>query len=489
MDVLIIGAGIVGTSIARELSRYQISVAVLEKEADVAMGATKANSAIVHGGYAESHNKIKGRLCYQGRKQFEQLNRELNFGFKAIGSLVLSFEKDAQSLEEIRENGIANGLSDLSILTGEEVRKIEPNVNKEVTFALRCSGAGVCSPFEMAIALAENALQNGAHFFLEQEVSSITKTEHGFITKTKQGESFASHYIVNAAGINAGEIAQLVGDSTIEIHPRSGEYIVLAKQKVPLVNSVLFQMPTKMGKGILVAPTVYGNYLLGPDAIDESKYDKDTHAERLFRIYQAALDTTDAIQLTQFIRSYAGVRAVSSTDDFIIEESGVKGFINVAGIQSPGLTSSPAIAQMVQKMLCESGLPMKPKEDFNPYRKPTYVAHEMLPVSELQKLLALEEGAVNRMVCRCEQVLEVSIRDAMTRGIPLTTVDAIKRRTRAGMGACQGAFCRPRTARLMSHITKRKIPPTTDAELQKLTRVTRAEMLEYAKKTHDKVNR
>ncbi len=481
-DVLVIGGGVIGCSVLRELSRYQLKIALLEKENDVAMGATKANSAIVHGGYAESHETVKGRLCYKGRKEFMQLDKELHFGFKPIGSLVLAFDKEQKpGLEKLLENGKANGLTDLSILNKEEILALEPNINPQVEYALFCKGAGVCSPFELAVALAENAITNGAQVFLEEEVVSIKKEKGFFALTTKKGNVYKSKTLVNAAGLYADKVAQMAGDNSFTVHPRSGEYILLNKDSGQAVNTVLFQMPTKMGKGILVTPTVYGNLLIGPDAIDEEKADRDTHVERLYDIYEKALLTTEKIEINRFLRSFAGIRAVSSTDDFIIEESSVKGLINGAGIQSPGMTSSPAIAKLIVELLEKSGLALSPNPGFNPNRKPTHIPHPSLTFQELQPLLKLEEGEEGRRICRCGQVPEKDIVDAATRGIPLTSVDGIKRRTRAGMGQCQGQFCRPRTAKVLSNILGKEVSPQGDVEKDRLARVGRAEMLAYIK--------
>lgn len=479
-DVLIIGGGIIGTSIARELSRYQLNIALLEKENDVAMGATKANSAIVHGGYAEAHAKLKGRLCYQGRKQFEQLNNELHFGFEPIGSLVLAFdEEQKQELENLKANGELNGLDDLEILDHDQIMAMEPNVNPEVKYALYCKGAGVCSPYEMAIAMAENAIANGVKLFLETEVTSITPIDGGFDICTQNGDTFSTRYVVNAAGVASDKVSAMVGVDHFSISPRSGEYLLMVRGSGSVVNSVLFQMPTKMGKGILVTPTYHGNLLIGPDAVNEEGVDKDTHADRLLRIFKEAMLTTDKLNIKQFIRSFTGVRAVSSTDDFIVEETSVPHFINVAGIQSPGLTSSPAIAQMVRTILKDAGLELVDDPTFNPNRDPIIVKKDLMPAAEAKPLVELPEGDPNRLVCRCEQVSEATILDAMRRGIPVTTIDGIKRRTRAGMGFCQGTFCRPRVAAVMSKELGYAIDPSFDVEHSGINRVGKAEIVKY----------
>lgn len=479
-DVLIIGGGIIGTSIARELSRYQLDIALLEKENDVSMGATKANSAIVHGGYAEAHAKLKGRLCYQGRRQFEKLNEELHFGFDPIGSLVLAFDEDQlQGLKDLKENGERNGLPDLEILEHDAIMALEPNINPDVKYALYCKGAGVCSPYEMAIAMAENAVTNGVRLFLNTEVTAIEVHRDSFTVKTASGQTFTSRYLVNAAGVASDKISAMVGVDDFTISPRSGEYLLMVRGSGSLVNTVLFQMPTKMGKGILVTPTYHGNLLIGPDAVNEEGVDKDTHAERLLRIFKEALLTTDKLNIKQFIRSFTGVRAVSSTDDFIVEETSVRHFINVAGIQSPGLTSSPAIAQMVRDILQKAGLELHEDPTFDPIRKPIIERKELMPPAAAKELVDLPEGDPKRLVCRCEQVSEATILDAMRRGIPVTTIDGIKRRTRAGMGFCQGTFCRPRVAAVMSRELGYTIDPGFDIEHSGINRVNKAEIVKY----------
>ncbi len=479
-DVVIIGAGIIGTSIARELSRYDLKIALLEKENDVSMGSTKANSAIVHGGYAEAHAKLKGRVCYQGRRQFEKLNEELNFGFAPIGSLVLAFEEEQKKgLEDLLENGRLNGLPDLEILDHDAIMEIEPNVNPEVKYALYCKGAGVCSPYEMAIALAENAVANGVELYLETPVKAIERTENGFDVIADDDQVFDTRYVVNAAGLYSDKISAMVGVDDFQILPRSGEYLLMVRGSGSAINQVLFQMPTKMGKGILVTPTYHGNLLIGPDAVNDESVDRDTHAERLLKIFMEATLTTDKLNIKQFIRSFTGVRAVSTTDDFIVEESRVPHFINVAGIQSPGITSSPAIAQMVAGILRDAGLDLREDPGFNPHRDPIITKKELKPMKEILPLLDLPLGDPERMVCRCEQVTEATILDAMHRGIPVTTIDGIKRRTRAGMGWCQGTFCRPRVAEVMSKELGYEIDPGFDIEHSGVNRIGKNEIVAY----------
>ncbi|AFA47714.1 NAD(P)/FAD-dependent oxidoreductase [Acetobacterium woodii] len=478
-DVAIIGAGIIGTSIARALSRYQLSVIVFEKENDVSMGATKANSAIVHGGFAESHAKVKGGLCYKGRKQFDQLNEELHFGFDKIGSLVLAFEDDQLAkLKELYENGLANGLDDLEIIDHDQIMAMEPNVNPDVKYALYCKGAGVCSPYEMAIALAENAVENGVEPALNTEIIDIVKTPDGFELTDHNQKKYAAHYVINAGGVCSDTIARMVGIDNFTITPRSGEYLLMVRGSANIINNVLFQMPTKMGKGILVTPTFYGNLLIGPDAVNEDIADKSTHSERLLKIFNEAKHTTDKLNIKQFIRSYTGIRAVSSTDDFIIEATPVNGFINCAGIQSPGLTSSPAIAELVLKLLKELNCPFEEDPNYNPYRKPIITLTELKPLKEIQPLIDIASSP-EKIICRCEQVDEATIIDAMNRGIPVTTVDGIKRRTRAGCGWCQGTFCRPRVVEVMERELGHEIDSSFDVEHSGVNRVGKNEIVDY----------
>lgn len=478
-DVIIIGAGIIGTSIARELSKYKTKVLILEKESDVSMGATKANSAIVHGGYAEDHSQLKGRLCYKGRIQFKKLNEQLNFGFRETGSLIVSKDSNIEPLEQLLQNGMKNGLEDLSIIDADEIRKLEPKLSKDIKWALYCKGAGVCSPYEMAIAMAENAINNGVDLKLENKVVSIEKIDSKFKVITDKGE-FYSKYIVNAAGVYTDKISKMIGIDDFKILPRSGEYLLFNRGTGEDINSVIFQLPTKYGKGVLITSTYYGNLLIGPDSNDDSdREDTATHIDRIGKIYSSAKSIYNDINPKQFIRSFTGIRARSSTEDFIIEETMVKGFINVAGIQSPGLTASPAIAEMVKDILIESGLILEPNPNFDPYRKPIITKKPLKPFIEVKDKIELPLGAEGRIVCRCEQVTEDEIVDALHKGIELKTIDAVKRRTRATMGWCQGQFCRPRVLEVVAREYGKDINEFPDIEHSGVSRVEKSELLDY----------
>lgn len=488
-DVLIIGAGASGASIARRLSRYELDIAIVEKEVDVSMGASKANSAIVHGGYAEPHDELRGRICYPGRKQFEELNKELNFGFVANGSLVLAFEEsDMPALEKLYDMGKENGLDDIEIIDQERLRELEPNVSDDAIAALYCEGAGVCSPYEYVIALVENAVTNGTDLYLNSRVSDIKKEDDHFIVKTEDGKELEARYVINASGLEGAEVSKMIAETDFEIHPRSGEYLLFQKGTGKKINNVLFQVPTEKSKGILATRTYHENLLLGPDAIDEEEIDLSTHEDRLMYIYEEAQKSVkdDVINLREFIRSFTGLRPASSTHDFIIEESNVEGFINVVGIQSPGITSSPEIAKIVEDILKDSGLELKDDPDYEAYRKPIIEYKELEDMNKIKDRIDLPLGDPDRIVCRCEQVTEATVRDALNRGIPVDTFDAVKRRTRCGMGFCQGQFCRPRVLEVMKDETgKEPIDDMFDSERRGVSRLNKKRVSELVKEMQE----
>ncbi len=446
-DVCIIGAGVVGCAIARELSKHRLRIILLEKAEDVTQGASKANSGIVHGGYSAKHGTLKGELCAEGNRGFGALDQELHFGFRRNGALVLAFgEEDEQAIAALYENGVKNRTEGLEILTAQQVRKMEPSVSSAVTAALYCAGAGVTSPYELAIALAENAIDNGVELRLNAEVTGIERGDP-FLIHSRSGEISAS-FVVNAAGIYADTIAEMVGARDFTITPRKGEYILFERGYGKLVRSVVFQTPSARGKGILVTSTYHGNLLIGPNAEDvPSREVVDTTEEAIRQIIDTARRSVPVFDLRKVITSFSGIRATSDRGDFIIEESGVPRFINVAGIESPGLTSSPAIACRVAGILREAGLSMERRE-FAPNRRAVIVP-KALPPDEVKRRVELAAGP-ERLVCRCEQVSEGEILDALSRGIRVDTTDAVKRRTRAGMGRCQGTFCRPRVKALLA---------------------------------------
>lgn len=448
-DVIIIGAGIIGTSIARALSKYKLKVAIIEKENDVSQGTTKANSAIVHGGYDAKCGTKKGYYSRKGNRLFHQLNKELNFGFEECGSLVLAFsDEDTASLEHLKANGEKNGVDDLVILDGDTVKGMEPNVSDSVIGALYCPSAGICSPYEMAIAMAENAITNGVDLYLKTAVTGISKVDSHFIVSTNQ-EDYSGKYVINCAGVHADTINNMINTPSFYIIPRRGEYILLNKNQGHLANRVLFQAPTKAGKGILVTKTFHGNLMLGPNAQEVSaKEDVGTSIDALRDIVTKARKSVPSFDLKYAIRTFSGIRATANIHDFIVEESKTKGFVNVAGIESPGLTSAPAIALDVVKIVEEAGLSLVEDPSFTPYRRGIIV-----PKSTYFDGTIDDSDPSKNIICRCEQVTEAEIVDAIHRGIPIDSLDAVKRRTRTNMGPCQGSFCGTRVADIISRET------------------------------------
>ncbi|WP_461207712.1 FAD-dependent oxidoreductase [Clostridium sp. DL1XJH146] len=451
-DIAIIGAGVIGCGIARELSRYNLRILLLEKENDVSQGASKANSGIVHGGYDAKHGTKKGYFSRKGNRMYEKLNKELNFGYLECGSLVLAFDDDEiKTLYKIMENGIKNGVDDLKIIDKDEILELEPHVNKDVKGALYCPTAGITSPYELTIAFAENAIENGVELRLKSEVISIDKNEDAFkiiINKMVTGktEEIKAKYVINCAGAYSDKIANMVGINDFYIIPRRGEYILLNKNQGHFANSVLFQTPTEKGKGILVTRTYHGNLMLGPNAEEmQDPTEVGTDLENLKYIAKTARKTVKNFDLKYTLRSFAGIRVTSSVHDFIIGETKIKNFINVAGIESPGITSSPAIAKYVAEIVKELEENLEENKEFNPYRKAIIVNKD----ENFDGKIDHEEKDKN-IICRCEKVTEEEIIDAMNRGIPIDSLDAIKRRTRAGMGPCQGSFCSKRVAAIIA---------------------------------------
>jgi len=450
-DILIIGGGVTGTAIARELSRYDVDVILVEKEADVASETSKANSGIIHAGYNADPEKLKGRLNVRGNELFDQVAKELNVPFKRIGSLVVAEKKEEiKILKELKKKGEENGLSNLEIVQGERLDELEPNINQDIIAALYAPTAGIICPYELTIAQAENAAKNGVEVLLETEVLDIkVKTDYKLV-KTNQGK-IKTGYVINAAGVYADKIAQMVGIDEFEITPRRGEYYLFDKEKGSEVNHVIFQVPTKVSKGILVTPTVDGNLLIGPNAeVIDKKDDVATTSNGLNEVINGAQKTLSDLSLRGVITEFAGLRAAEvESGDFIIEASKqVEDFINVAGIQSPGLSCAPAIGEFVVGLLEKEGLELKGKKYFDPYRQEPIRFRE-LTHQERAELIA-EDDRYGQVICRCETVTEGEIVDAIHRPITAKTLGAIKRRTRAGMGRCQGGFCSPRVAEIIS---------------------------------------
>lgn len=448
-DVAIIGAGVIGASIFRELMRYNLKVAIIDKENDVSMGTTKANSAIVHAGYDPREGTLMAKYNVKGNEMFEDICKELSVPFKRNGSLVIGFnEEDMKTIKELYDNGNKVGVKGLQILSKEEVLKKEPNLNKEVSGALYAPTGGIVGPFEYTIALVENGVENGGEVKLNRKVVGIEKKEH-FIINTAEGEVIESKYVVNAAGVYADKIHNLICRESFKINPIKGEYFVMDKSQGNVVSHTIFQCPSKLGKGILVTPTVHGNLLVGPDAeIVEDRDNVATVAESMEFIRNTATKTTDKINFRESIRNFAGLRANPDCGDFIVGEAAdVSGFIDAAGMKSPGLSSAPAVALDVVEILKNSGLKAEAKKDFKNTRKQI---NFMELSNEEKKELIKKDSRYGKIVCRCESITEGEIIDSIKRSFGKISLDGVKRRCRPGMGRCQGGFCGPRVQEIIA---------------------------------------
>jgi len=448
-DVIIIGGGVIGCCIARTLSKYDLKVALLEKEADVSSGTTKANSGVVHAGYASPREYIKRDMCIRGNKLFTQAAEELNFPFQRIGSFVVALEDhQIKELEEQRRLGTQDGVPGLElILDKEKIKYMEPNLTDEVVGVLHAPTAAIVSPYEMTYALAENAAMNGVKFFRNQKVRRIKHQNNIFVIKTKTSE-FRSSNVINAAGLYGLKISKMVGLDYFTLMPRKGEYILFDRNAMHL-NKILFPTPTKVSKGILVCPTVSDNTFVGPNALNiTDKKDTATTEAGLKEILEGGYKLVPNLPVRASIKNFAGLRAIPGTYDFIIDNTDVYGFINVVGILSPGLTSSYAIAERVVEFLELLGANTKIKEDYNPIR-PKPERFKDFTKEELDRKIK-EDPAWGRIICRCETIPEKEILNAIHAPVGATTVDGVKFRCRPGMGRCQGGFCRPRVIEILS---------------------------------------
>lgn len=458
-DVAIIGAGVIGSAIARELSKYQVNACVIEREEDVCAGTSKANSAIIHAGFDATPGSLKARLNVRGNEMMDQLSKELDFPFKRNGSLVVcTKDQNRSDLEKLIEKGVTNGVFGLKIMDRSELLEMEPNISDDVTCALYAPTGGIVCPFHMTMAFAENAYSNGVSFFLNTRVNRIEKSERGYTlvtlhTDTDEPETIEAKVLINAAGVHADTFNNMVSSSQLHITARKGEYCLLDKDAGTYVNHTIFQLPSKMGKGVLVSPTVHGNLLIGPTAEDiENKEALNTTQAGLDSLGSTASLSVKDVPMRQVITSFAGLRAHEDGNDFVIgEAAGAKGFINAAGIESPGLSSAPAIGEMIASMVKEM-LKLVEKSDFINTRKG--ILHpENLSLSERNQLIK-EHPEYGNIICRCEMISEGEILDAIHRPLGARSLDGVKRRTRAGMGRCQAGFCSPRTMEIL----EREIP-------------------------------
>ena len=452
-DGIIIGGGGCGCAIARELSRKKLKIAVLEKCSDVCEGTSKANSGIVHAGYDAKPGTLKAKLNVRGSKMMKALSEELNFPYRQNGSLVFCFdEKETDQLKELMDRGIANGVEGLALLDKEQILSMEPQAGDKVVAALYAPTGAVVCPFGLTIALAENAAVNGVEFHLRTKVENICrmKEAEGYQIRTDRG-SFETKVVISAAGVYADEIHNMVCEekNRMKITPRKGEYLLYDKKVGNMVKHTIFQLPTALGKGVLVTPTVHGNLLMGPTAEDvEEKEDISTSQAGLLTVQEKAGFSIREVPSGQVITSFSGLRANAGKGDFIIGEAeGAPGFIDVAGIESPGLSCAPAVGEYVADIV-EHILEPEDNAAFISERKG--IPHMAMLSDEEKQRLIEENPAYANVVCRCEMITEGEIVAAIHRPLGATTVDGIKRRTRAGMGRCQAGFCLPKTIEILA---------------------------------------
>lgn len=452
-DVAIIGGGVIGSMLARQLSKYQLNICVLEKENDVAMGASKANSGIVHGGFDPEPDTLKAALNSVGVEKLFTVAKELNAPIKRNGSLVCAFGADEEpAINELYERGIKNSINGMSVISGDEARKLEPALSPEVTLALHIPSAGIVCPYELTLAAIGNAMDNGVKLIRNFKVASIKKSENFTITSEK-GENVTAKFVVNCAGAYSDKIAAMIGDDSFKIIPRAGEYMLLDKTAGSLVSHTIFQVPSKEGKGILVSPTADGNLLTGPTAgVVESPLSTETTVDGLNAVERLSKKSVPSVNFRKVITSFSGVRSSEKNGDFIIKISEkAENFLNIAAIDSPGLTCSVSIADYAVEILSGNGLALNKKADFNPNRPDPHAFRKMS--DEEKDAFIKENPAYGRIVCRCEGVSEGEIRAAVTTNPKALDIDSVKRRTRSGMGRCQGGFCMPYVMRIISEET------------------------------------
>lgn len=454
-DVLIIGAGITGCFIARELSKYNLNVLVVEKNNDVGNETTSANSAIVHSGYDPLPGSLKAKLNVEGNAMFDKVCEELDVSFKRIGSITVALdEKEVEILKSLQERAKQNGVETI-LLSKEELLEKELMLSSGVVAGLLAPTAGIIDPFNLSVHLMENAIDNGVKLILEEEVTKITKENDIFIVNDK----YQAKIVINATGVMGDLVNELVNDKTFDIMPRKGQYYVFDHFKRPFVNHTLFMVPSEKGKGVLISPTTSGNYLVGPSANLVARDEKSTDKVTLNKVKQQANYMIENIPYYETIRTFAGLRATPSTYDFIIEESNTENFINVVGIESPGLASSPAIAKMVVEDILAKKIDLVKKDSFNPYVK-KYVKLKNMSIEERQNYFKLNKD-YGTIVCKCEQVSKGEIIDCLNRSCPPRSIKGLKRRLRVGFGKCQGGMCQSVALEILADfykVDKKDIP-------------------------------
>ncbi len=448
-DVVIIGCGVVGASAAYELARYKLRVAVLEAAADIAAGTTKANSAIIHAGYDPEPGTLMARLNVEGNRLTGEICEKLQVPFKRVGSLVVAFTPEQlPTLQTLYDRGCKNGVPGLRLLSGMEARAMEPGLSEEVCGALFAPSAGIIDPWGFAIAMAETAVRGGVELRRDCPVTGIEDTGAGFVLHTPAGD-VAARFVLNAAGVDADRVHEMLEPNDWHTLPSRGEYYLLDKSEHDRVSRVIFQCPGPEGKGVLVAPTIHGNLICGPNAeAVEDRLDLGNTAAGMAEVRAKASRSVPGIQWRQNIRNFAGLRANTTRSDFIIEESGAHpGFIDLAGIKSPGLSSAPAIAKMAARMLAAGGLALEPDPDFVDRRE--HIVFKELSAVEKNELIR-KDPRYGRVVCRCETITEGEIVAALHSPIPPRSINGVKRRCNAGMGRCQGGFCGPRVQEIIA---------------------------------------
>ena len=446
-DIVIIGAGVVGGLIAETLSKYDKKVCILDKASDVAMGATRANSAIVHAGFDAKEGSLKAKLNVRGAALMKDICRRLGVKYINNEALVVGFENERAEVEALYERGIKNGVNGLRVIEKDELLSLEPNLNPELNCALLATTSAIVCPYELCLAAIGNAMDNGASLELDFDVTSIDSSDGVYTVRASDGRSLETRYVINSAGVFADEIAKMTGDGDFTIKARRGEYILLDKEVGNFTKRTIFHTPTKMGKGVLVSPTVDGNLIVGPTSVDiDDKYDNATTATGFATLFAKDSDNVANLPFNKVINSISRLRASGSTGDFIIKER--NGVITLGGIESPGLSASPAIAEQVEEMLKKLGALGNIKEDYRSKRRPAHYFRE-LSVEEKNKIIK-KSPAYGRIVCRCEGITEGEIIEAITVNPPARDLDGVKRRTRSGMGRCQGGFCSPTIVELIA---------------------------------------
>ena len=449
-DIIIIGAGVTGSSVARELSRYNANICVLEKGEDVCTGTSKANSAIVHAGFDAAEGSMMAKMNVRGNEMMTQLAEDLDIPFKRNGAMVVCIHKEAlDGLKTLYDRGIANGVKEIRILNREEALEMEPNLSENVQGALYAPTSGIICPFILNIAMAENAAENGVEFRFNTQVEDIKADADGiWHLRTNNGE-YTAKYVINAAGVHADIIHNMVSENKIHITPRRGDYCLLDKEVGGHVKHTIFPQPTNLGKGVLVSPTVHGNLIVGPTAVDiEDKEGNNTTAAGINDLIAKAGAHVRDLPLRKVITSFAGLRAHEAHHEFIIKEvEDAPHFIDCAGIESPGLTSAPAIGEYVGQMMKEK-MELTEKENWISKRKGILNPQELS--FEDRAELIKEKPAYGNIICRCESISEGEILDAIHRPLGARSLDGVKRRTRAGMGRCQAGFCSPRVMEILN---------------------------------------